>query len=222
MANRPTNGWRRLPATALLAFALAPALTVVTLPTPSFAADDDVDEAARKADWQNHYRTIRTDAVRTRDNATRLRRAFDLSQHSNDPRSSVRRRYERQVIETGQKADELEAALAKFLAEAREEQIPRAWIDEVDEEPVNLISPAAAASAAFGYGFDPASQPDAATRRDSDRSRDQDDDDETDEEPTDSRGAEYDDLSDDSNDQYRAIDLDDTDDTTAEESKRDF
>ena len=97
----------------------------------------------KKAEWQDRYRVLRNNAVRMRDNATKLRRAYGLSQHSNYPRGGARVRFKQQVLETEQKADEFEAELASFMDEARANQIPPGWIYEVEDEPVDPGSPAA-------------------------------------------------------------------------------
>lgn len=101
-------------------------------------------ELAKKAEWQDRYRTLRNNAARMRDNATKLRRAYGLSQHSNYPRGGARLEFKQQVLDTERKADDYEAQVADFADEARKNQIPPGWIYEVDDEPVDLGTPAAA------------------------------------------------------------------------------
>lgn len=139
---RPTSRWIRTRAVWLLAIALAPALAIPLLPADASAQTEE-EELARKAEWQDRYRTIRNNAVRMRDNAIKLRRAYKLSQHSNYPRGGARLRFKQQVEETENKAEEFERDLASFVDEARENQIPPGWIYEVDDEPVDPGTPAA-------------------------------------------------------------------------------
>jgi hypothetical protein len=215
MPYRSTNRWIRLPAVGLLALALAPALSIPLLPASAVAADNE-EESAKKADWQDRYRTIRNNALRMRDNATKIRRAYDLSQHSNNSQAGIRERFKQQVLETERKAEGSEAQLARFLADARESQIPPAWIYEVDDEPMAPSVPAAAA------GVDPSHPVNAPGARNPAYSGGATDDDEAADQPADPRGASYGDFSDDRDDQYRVRDLEDTDKTTAEESKSEF
>ncbi len=101
-------------------------------------------ELAKKAEWQDRYRTLRNNAARMRDNAIKLRRAYGLSQHANYPRGGARLQFKEQVLDTERKADDYAAQVAAFADEARQHQIPPGWIYEVDDEPVDLGTPAAA------------------------------------------------------------------------------
>jgi len=121
------------------ATALAPSdarAQAVAPPTPEEA------EALQKAEWQDRYRTLRINAVRMRDNATTLRRNYGLAQHANYPRGGARVRFKQEVEDTERKADQFEAQLARFMDEARENQIPPGWIYEVDDEPIDRGFPA--------------------------------------------------------------------------------
>lgn len=210
-----TNQWRHLLAAATLALALASGLTVLFEPATAVAAADD-EEVAKKTEWQDRYRTIRNNAVRMRDNAIKLHRAYSLSQHSNYPRGGARVRFKQQVDDTEHKASEYEAQLAAFLDEARQNQIPPGWIYEVDEEPVDPGMPAAAG------GDEPTHRVAAPEGRNPayvDGAR-QDYDDEV-EEPADDRGEEFGDFGDDRDDQYRIRDVEPKE-TTADQSKSDF
>lgn len=215
--NRTTNGWSRLLAAATLAISLASISSLFLLePAPATAAADD-EEVAKKAEWQDRYRALRNNAVRMRDNAIKLRRAYSLSQHSNYPRGGARERFKQQVLDTEHKADDYEKQMASFLDEARQNQIPPGWIYEVDEEPIDPGSPAA-------VGDDvPAHQAGAAAGRNpafADGAR-QDYDDEAQDEPADDRGENFGDFGDDRDDQYRIRDVEPKE-TTADESKSDF
>ena len=101
------------------------------------------DEGALKAQWQGRYRALRNNAVRMRENATKLRRAYGLAQHANYPRGGAREEFKQQVLDTERKADKYEAELAGFMDEARAQDIPPGWIYEVDEEPIDHGLPAA-------------------------------------------------------------------------------
>jgi hypothetical protein len=213
---RATNRWSRLLAITSLALSLTAACSLLLLsPTPAMAAADDAD-AAKKSEWQDRYRTIRNNAVRMRDNAIKLRRAYSLSQHSNYPRGGARVRFKEQVLDTERKADQYEAQMASFVDEARQSQIPPGWIYEVDAEPVDPGSPAAAGEDEPSHrvgvpeGRNPA-YVDGARR----------DDEEAEEEPADDRGQSFGDFEDDRDDQYRIQDVE-PDEMTADESKSDF
>lgn len=133
-------------ASTLLGLLAAAPSAAKTPPDVAAVAKMNADDAelAKKADWQDRYRTLRNNSVRMRDNATKLRRAYSLSQHSNYPRGGARERFKQQVLETEQKADQYEAQLAQFVEEARQNQIPPGWIYAVDDEPVDPGTPAAA------------------------------------------------------------------------------
>jgi hypothetical protein len=191
-------------AAGALAVALASTLSAFLAPSPAMAATDDA-ETAKKAEWQDRYRVIRNNAVRMRDNAIKLRRAYSLAQHANYPRGGARERFKQQVLDTERQADEFEAQRASFLDEARQKQIPPGWIYEVDDEPVDPGAPAA-------YdGDEPAHQVTAPAGRnpayvDGGRQQQYDEEDAQDE-TGDDRGAEFNDFGDDRNDQYRVKDL---------------
>lgn len=102
-------------------------------------------EADQKAQWQGRYRALRNNAVRMRENATKLRRSYGLAQHANYPRGGARERFKQQVLDTERKADQYEEELANFADEARTNGIPPGWISEVDEEPIDHGIPAAVA-----------------------------------------------------------------------------
>lgn len=193
--------WGRLLAASTLGLTLGIACATSLAPAPARAEDEqgDVDqESLKKAEWQDRYRVLRNNAVRMRDNAIKLRRAYSLSQHSNYPRGGARERFKQQVLETERKADQYEAELAQFQEEARQEQIPPGWIYEVEDEPVDPGSPAsfgddeATHEAAAPAGRNPAFYDDA------------DESDEEDEDERDDRGDAFDDFNDDRDDQYRA------------------
>jgi len=214
--NRSTNRWSRLLAVGVLAASLAAGLAVVLEALPASAAADD-EEVAKKAEWQDRYRTLRNNSVRMRDNAIKLRRAYSLSQHSNYPRGGARVRFKQQVVDTEHKADDYEAQMAAFLDEARQNQIPPGWIYEVDEEPIDPGSPAAAG------GEEPTHRvaaPDGRNPALVEGAR-QDYDDEVEDEPADDRGEEFGDFGDDRDDQYRIRDIEPAE-MNAEESKSDF
>ena len=85
-----SSRWGRLLAAATLAIALTSVSAAFLLAaSPAMAAADDED-VAKKAEWQDRYRVLRNNAVRMRDNAIKLRRAYSLSQHSNYPRGGAR------------------------------------------------------------------------------------------------------------------------------------
>jgi hypothetical protein len=143
--------WMGLLASGVFALAPAPgaaqgatgAAASKASPSANAAASADDEEAAKKAEWQDRYRALRNNAVRMRDNATKLRRAYGVSQHSNYPRGGARERFKQQVLDTERKADDYESQLAGFMDEARQNQIPPGWIYEVDDEPVDPGTPAA-------------------------------------------------------------------------------
>ena len=199
---RRTSRWNRTGAVWILALALAPVLAIPFLPTGAAAQTEDED-AAKKADWQDRYRTLRNNAVRMRDNAIKLQRAYKLSQHSNYPRGGARLRFKQQVEDTERKAEEFESKLASFQDEARENQIPPGWIFEVDDEPVDVGTPAAVGDDEDTHAAQAPEGRNPAYYGDSDR----DDDDADDEEESgDDRGDAFDDFNDDRDDQYRAKD----------------
>lgn len=211
----PTNRWSRLLAVGALAFSLASGLAIVLGAAPATAAADD-EEAAKKAEWQDRYRALRNNAVRMRDNAIKLRRAYSLSQHSNYPRGGARVRFKQQVLDTEKKAADYESQMTAFLDEARQNQVPPGWIYEVDEEPIDPGSPAAAG------GDEPTHRIAAPEGRNPayvDGARD--DEEPAEEEPLDDRGEEFGDFGDDRDDQYRIRDVE-PDEMTADESKSDF
>lgn len=214
--NRHANRLRRQIAAATLAITLASVVSVFLLAAPSAIAAADDEEVAKKNEWQDRYRVLRNNAVRMRDNAVKLRRAYSLSQHSNYPRGGARVRFKQQVVDTEKKADDYEAQMASFLEEARQSQIPPGWIYEVDEEPIDPGSPAAVGEdvpthrAGAAEGRNPA-YVDGARQ----------DDDEAEEEPEDDRGESFGDFGDDRDDQYRIQDVE-PNETTAEDSKSDF
>ena len=87
---------------ATLAISLASISSLFLLePAPATAAADD-EEVAKKAEWQDRYRALRNNAVRMRDNAIKLRRAYSLSQHSNYPRGGARERFTLAATAAGQ------------------------------------------------------------------------------------------------------------------------
>lgn len=191
-------------ATATLAFALAAGFGAGLLAAPTATAGATSAEDGRKAEWQDRYRTIRNNAVRMRDNATKLQRAYKLSQHSNYPRGGARTRFKQQVEESLQKADDYEAQQQRFLDEARANQIPPGWIYEVDEEPVDPGAPASAMANGEATHAKPAPEGRNPAFYEKGDNRYQDD---RKEEEGDERGEEYDDFADDRDDQYRVKDL---------------
>ncbi|MBY0398772.1 hypothetical protein K2X89_00615 [Myxococcota bacterium] len=208
--------WSRLFAAGTLALSLVSGWAVFSASTSALAAADDA-EVALKTEWQERYRTLRNNAVRMRDNAIKLRRAYSLSQHSNYPRGGARVRFKQQVEDTEHKADQYEAQMASFLDEARQSQIPPGWIYEVDEEPIDPGSPAAAA------GDEPTHQvgvPEGRNPAYYEGAR-QDDEDEATDEPADDRGEEFGDFGDDRDDQYRIRDVEPPE-MNADQSKSDF
>jgi hypothetical protein len=215
--NRTMSRGSRLLAAATLAISLASISPIFLLvPAPATAAADD-EEVAKKAEWQDRYRALRNNSVRMRDNATKLRRAYSLSQHSNYPRGGARERFKQQVIDTERKADDYEAQMASFLDEARQNQIPPGWIYEVDEEPIDPGSPAAVGEDEPAHR---AGVPEGRNPAYVDGAR-QDYEDEAEEEPADDRGESFSDFGDDRDDQYRIRDVEPKE-TTADESKSDF
>ncbi|MFO0687529.1 MAG: hypothetical protein U0900_02365 [Myxococcota bacterium] len=212
-----SSRWGRLLAAATLAIALTSVSAAFLLAaSPAMAAADDED-VAKKAEWQDRYRVLRNNAVRMRDNAIKLRRAYSLSQHSNYPRGGARERFKQQVLDTERKATDYERQMASFLDEARQNQVPPGWIYEVDEEPIDPGSPAAVGT------DEPAHAPGAPAGRNpayADGAR-QDDEDAAQDEPADDRGEEFGDFGDDRDDQYRIRDVEPKE-TTADESKSDF
>lgn len=213
--NRTANPGSRLLAAATLAISLASVSSVFLLaPAPATAAADD-EEVAKKTEWQGRYRMLRNNAVRMRNDATKLRRAYSLSHHSNYPRGEARERFKQQVLDAEHKADDYEAQMASFLEEARQSQIPPGWIYEVEEEPIDPGSPAA-------VGEDErAGAPEGRNPVYFDGARQEDDDDAAEDEPADDRGEAFGDFGDDRDDQYRIRDVEPKE-TTADESKSDF
>lgn len=200
---RRTNRRNRTIATWLLALSLAPAVAIPFVPFGASAeAADEVpaaeDDAAKKAEWQDRYRTIRNNSVRMRDNAIKLRRAYSLSQHSNYPRGGARLRFKKQVEDTERAADDYEAKLAAFQDEARQNQIPPGWIFEVDDEPVDVGTPAAVGDDEETHDAQ------APEGRNPAYYGGEEDEEELDEEEEDDRGDAFDDFNDDRDDQHRA------------------
>lgn len=193
--------WGRWLAASTLVIALGPAFSAWLSSSPVRAADaqEQLDEESlKKAEWQDRYRALRNNAVRMRDNAVKLRRAYSLSQHANYPRGGARERFKQQVIDTEKRAGEYEAELASFKDQARQAQIPPGWIAEVDDEPIDPGSPASFAD------DDPTHQAAAPEGRNPAYFGSDDDADEAEDEEGDDRGEEFDDFNDDREDQYRA------------------
>ena len=197
---RRTRRWNQTGAIWLLAVALAPALAIPFLPTAATAETEDED-AAKKAEWQDRYRTLRNNAARMRDNASKLRRAYKLSQHSNYPRGGARLSFKQQVEDTERKAEEFESKLASFHDEARENQIPPGWIFEVDDEPVDLGTPASAGEDEETHAVQAPEGRNPAFYGDGDAGDEEDE-----EESGDDRGEAFDDFNDDRDDQHSAKD----------------
>ena len=211
----------RLTATGALAIGLASILLGILAAVPSAAAGKtdaaaaqasaDEAEGAKKVEWQDRYRVLRNNSVRMRDNATKLRRAYSLSQHSNYPRGGARERFKQQVLDTEKKADQFEAQLAQFTEEARQNQIPPGWIYAVDDEPVDPGTPAAAGGDDDTHSINAPDGRNPAYYKQSDESGD----DEAagdDEDLEDARGASFGDFNDDRDDQYEARDPGDSND----------
>ncbi|MBK7947622.1 MAG: hypothetical protein IPK00_02500 [Deltaproteobacteria bacterium] len=215
--NRKSNRMRGLIAAATLAVTLASVASVFLLAAPSATAAADDEEVAKKTEWQDRYRVLRNNAVRMRDNAIKLHRAYSLSQHSNYPRGGARVRFKQQVLDTEKKADDYEAQMASFLEEARQSQIPPGWIYEVDEEPIDPGSPAAVGEDEPTHR---AGAPEGRNPAYVDGAR-EDYDDEAADEPADDRGESFGDFGDDRDDQYRIQDVE-PNEMTADESKSDF
>ncbi|MEZ4330575.1 MAG: hypothetical protein R3F35_02400 [Myxococcota bacterium] len=198
---RIRSRWGRLLVASTLVLTLGIASATGLTPSLARAEEEQGDldqESLKKAEWQDRYRALRNNAVRMRDNAIKLRRAYSLSQHSNYPRGGARERFKQQVIETEQKADQYEADLARFQDEARQEQIPPGWIYEVEDEPVDPGSPAS-----FGED-EPTHEAAAPAGRNPAYYGDEGEADEWDEDEQDDRGDAFDDFNDDRDDQYRA------------------
>lgn len=205
---RRTTRRNRTTATWLLALLLAPAVAIPFVPigaSAETAAEVPAaeDEAAKKAEWQDRYRTIRNNSVRMRDNAIKLRRAYSLSQHSNYPRGGARLRFKKQVEDTERAADDYEAKLAAFQDEARQNQIPPGWIFEVEDEPVDVGTPAAVGDDEETHD---AQAPEGRNPAYYGGGEDEDEDEQDEDEEGDDRGDEFDDFNDDRDDQYRARD----------------
>jgi len=185
----------------MLALALAPALAIPFVPTGAVAQTEE-EESAKKAEWQDRYRTLRNNSVRMRDNAIKLQRAYKLSQHSNYPRGGARLRFKEQVEDTVRAADDYEAKLAAFMDEARANSIPPGWIYEVEDEPVDGGTPAAVGDDEEAQDVQtPEGRNPAYYGGDEDEEEQDDDEDEEDD-----RGDAFDDFNDDRDDQYDAMD----------------
>ncbi len=212
----------RLAAIGALAIGLASTVLGLLAAAPSAAAtkaDDAVvaganaeeAELSKKAEWQDRYRTLRNNSVRMRDNATKLRKAYSQSQHANYPRGGARERFKQQVLDTERKADQYEVQLAQFVDEARQNQIPPGWLYEVDDEPVDPGTPAAAGGDDDTHSINAPDGRNPAYYNQSDES----DDAEAagdDEDLEDDRGASFSDFNDDRDDQYEARDPGDSND----------
>jgi len=141
-AGRPS----RLAAMGCLVAALAAGLATTFAPAPAAAetgAETEEETLALKADWQGRYRALRNNAVRMRENATKLRRAYGLAQHANYPRGGAREEFKKEVEQAERDADRYEAELVEFHEEARRNEIPPGWLLEVDDEPIDRGLPAA-------------------------------------------------------------------------------
>lgn len=139
---RRSNRWIQNAASALLGLALAPALAI-----PFFSdvavAETEEEALVKKAEWQDRYRVLRTNAFRMRENAKKLRRAYGLAQHANYPRGGAREDFRLQVEKAERDADDFTAQIEEFQEDARRNEIPPGWLAEVEDEPIDPGLPAA-------------------------------------------------------------------------------
>lgn len=139
--NRRARKWIRWGATWLLALALAPALAIPFF-ADSASAETEEELLAKKAEWQDRYRALRTNAARMRANAKKLRRGYALAQHANYPRGGAREELRLQYEKAERDADDYTAKIDEFHDEARRNEIPPGWLFEVDDEPIDPGVPA--------------------------------------------------------------------------------
>lgn len=139
---RRSNRWIQNAAGALLGLALASALAIPFVSGVAVAETEE-EALAKKADWQDRYRVLRTNAFRMRENAKKLRRAYGLAQHANYPRGGAREDFRLQVEKAERDADDFTAKIDEFQEDARRNEIPPGWLAEVEDEPIDPGLPAA-------------------------------------------------------------------------------
>lgn len=138
---RRSPRWIQKTASLLLVLALAPALSICFVSEPA-SAETEEEALAKKAEWQDRYRVLRTNAFRMRENAKKLRRAYGLAQHANYPRGGAREEFRLQVEQAERDADDFSAQIEAFHEDALRNEIPPGWLAEVEDEPIDPGLPA--------------------------------------------------------------------------------
>jgi hypothetical protein len=135
----------QLAAIPLFALGLTSLVALPLSPAPAHAEEaenEEEAELAKKTEWQDRYRVLRTNAVRMQDNAAKMRRAYGLAQHANYPRGNAREDFRKRVEKAERDGERYQAELAEFEEEARRNGIPPGWLAEVEDEPIDRGFPA--------------------------------------------------------------------------------
>ncbi len=142
ICNRFARG--ALCAIAVLGLSLALDGIGLSLFTPNTANAQSADEALeQKREWQERYRIMLKNQVILADNAQKLRKNHAQANRRNYPRGGAREKFILDAIKAEADLAELKEATAALLDQARRADLPRNWFYEVDDEELQVPSPAA-------------------------------------------------------------------------------
>lgn len=154
--NRPSSR----PLRSLLSLvALALALSI-GLGATLASAETEEELLAKRAHWQDRYRTLlHNQAVLTR-NIEKLRGDYAQAQRRNYPRGGAREAFLEKAAEQADLLAEVERELETIFREARAQDVPPGWLYEVEDEPIDTstrpASPAGDGRDDDDAGVDPA------------------------------------------------------------------
>jgi len=129
-------------------FGLSAALDGIGLSVfaPNMALAQTGDPALeQKNEWQERYRIMLTNQAILADNAEKLRKNYAQAQRRNYPRGGARDKFLLDAAQAEADLAELKTATAELLASARRKDLPRSWFYEIDDEEIQLPTPAAKA-----------------------------------------------------------------------------
>ena len=123
-----------------LAFLVALALVLGA----GFASAETEEELlAKRAHWQDRYRTLLQNRVILKDNIAKLRNDYAQAQRRNYPRGGARDAFLQKAEEQEDKLAEVERELDSIQRDARAAGVPPGWLAEVEDESFEIPQPAA-------------------------------------------------------------------------------
>lgn len=133
-------------ASVVTALPLAVGVALAPLPlafgaTSATAAEES--ESARKAKWQERYRSFLTRLERMHADRERLEQSLASVQHAKHPRGAARHQFQQQIEARDREIAQLESQIAEFQEEAHRASVPPGWLTEVEDRQSERSAPAA-------------------------------------------------------------------------------